>query len=274
MEDHIKKSNFEYLNGDSVDDELKCSICFQAFCSPVCNPQCGHTFCQQCIKTWHKNSSICPTCRQRAYIKNYAPVQTRAVLNQLSRLLIKCNLCQQINIEDRDKHLEICPKQIIQCTSADIHCQWKGKREDFLTHLEICSFQQIRPIINQLIEEIKIIKETQHEQQRFIQAFINNGYTLSRLCSTGYCHFTRPPIDDKLYVMSCSLCNKQIDSKTMGLHSCITNTCICKLCLDKHTPQQSLRLTRKRKLSLDEESNDDYDNGYACTPRSRSPSPF
>jgi len=260
MEDDMKKSNFEYLNGDSIDEELKCAICFRPFDFPVCNPQCGHTFCQECIKTWHKNSSICPTCRQRAYIKSYTPVKTRAVLNQLSRLHFKCNLCQQMNIEDRNKHLEICPKQVIKCPSADIQCQWKGKREDFPIHLETCPFQQIRPIINQLIEEIKTIKETQHEQQRFIQAFINNGYTLSYLCPTSHCRFNRPLIDNKPYLMSCSLCNQETDSKKKGLHSCITNNCICKLCLDKHTQQKSRRIPEKRKLSSDEESNDDHDD--------------
>jgi hypothetical protein len=207
MEDDMKKSNFEYLNGDSIDEELKCAICFRPFDLPVCNPQCRHTFCQECIKTWHKNSSICPTCRQRVYIKSYRPVKTRAVLNQLSRLHLKCNLCQQMNIEDRNKHLKICPKQVIKCPSADIQCQWKGTREDFPIHLETCPFQQIRPIINQLIEEIKTIRESQNEQQRFIQAFINNGYTLSYLCPTSNCRFNRPLIDNKPYLMSCSLCN-------------------------------------------------------------------
>jgi hypothetical protein len=59
----------------------------------------------------------------------------------------------------------------------------------------------------------------------------------------------------------------------MGLHSCITNNCICKLCLDKHTSQKSRRIPEKRKLSSDEESNDDHDDRYHRFSRSNSRSP-
>jgi hypothetical protein len=143
-------TNFEYIGGDSIDEDLKCTICFRPFYFPVCNPQCRHTCCEKCVKKWHKNSSACPTCRQRVHLKDYTPVTTRAVLNQLSRLHVKCNLCEQSNIDDRYKHMKIYPKQIIKCTCADIYCLWKGKREDLHIHSEKDSFQKIRPIINQL----------------------------------------------------------------------------------------------------------------------------
>ena len=67
---------FEYINHDSVDEELKCAICFRPYDCPVSNNECRHTFCQKCAKNWHKNSLICPTCRQS--------VTSRAILNQLT----------------------------------------------------------------------------------------------------------------------------------------------------------------------------------------------
>ena len=253
------KATFEYLDVDSIDEELKCAICIQSFLSPVCDSQCGHTFCQQCIKKWLKSSSTCPTCRQGVNLTNYTPVTTRAILNQLSRLRVKCTLCQQMNIEDRNKHFEKCPKQIIKCASADIQCQWKGEREELDLHLETCSFQQIRPIIDQLIKEIRTIQDTQCEQQRFIRVFINNGYTLSHLCTMQPCQLNRPHMENQVYSMPCSVCNNQAHSKQIALHCCASLTCICKSCLDKNT-QQLPRLSLKRKVSSSQESDNDDNN--------------
>jgi hypothetical protein len=252
MEDNTETNTFEYLDGDSIDEELLCSICAKPLHLPVCDPQCGHTFCQECIEKWLENSSHCPTCRQRVNIKNYTPVTTRTVLNQLSRLRIKCNLCQEMNIENRGKHIEICPKQIIQCISADIKCQWSGKREEFDLHLVTCPFQQIRPIIDLLMNEINTIRETQCKQQRFIEAIINDGYILSHICTASPCLLNRPYIPGKSNTMSCFLCNKQTLPETIAVHSCITITCICKCCFTKHT-QQLPPLAIKRKASSSEE---------------------
>ena len=261
----MEKSNFEYIDADSNDEELKCAICIRPFLSPVCDSQCGHTFCQQCIQKWLKNSSICPTCRrQRVNITNYTSVTIRAALNQVSRLPVKCTLCQQMNIDDRNKHFEKCPKQIIKCSSSDIQCPWEGKREELDLHLEKCSFQQIRPIIDQLIKEIKTIKETQCEQQRFIQAFINNGYTLSHLCTMQSCHLNRPHMENQAYSMPCSLCNNQTHSKQIALHCCVSLTCICKSCLNKNTQQ----LPAKRKVSSSEESDNGNDYRMRYSPSS------
>jgi len=134
--------------------------------------------------------------------------------------------------------MKIYPKQIIKCTCADIYCQWKRKREDLHIHLETCWFQKIRPIIDQLIEEIQKIKQTQSEQQRFIEAFMNNGYNLSDLCTINPCYFARSPIENKPYLMTCSLCNQQLHFVQISLHSCLTNSCICKSCFHQHTQQQ------------------------------------
>jgi hypothetical protein len=252
----MKKSSFEYLDVDSVDEELKCSICVRPLHSPVYAPQCGHTFCQQCIRRWLKKSSFCPTCRHRVHIKNYTPITTRVVLNQLSRLRMKCKLCEQMNIEDRDRHIEMCPKRIVKCTSSDLRCEWYGKREELDLHLKTCPFTQIRPILDQLIDQLETIRETQIGQQLFIQAFINNGYTLSRICTESNCHLNRPHIEGKPNVITCSLCDNQTQAGTIAVHSCLTMSCICKICFEKHS-QIITPITFKRKLSSSEESNDD-----------------
>jgi hypothetical protein len=78
----MTQANFEYLDDQLIDEELKCAICYRPLYSPVCNSQCGHTFCRECVQIWQQNSSICPTCRQNVNIKSYRPVTTRVVLNK------------------------------------------------------------------------------------------------------------------------------------------------------------------------------------------------
>ena len=252
---------FEYMNMDSIDEELRCAICTRPFDLPVYSSQCGHTFCQECIQKWLKNSSSCPTCRHPVTMNDCIPVKTRVVLNQLSRLRMKCNLCEQINVEDRNKHKEICSKQIIKCTSADLKCQWTGKREDLDLHLKTCPFTQIRPIMDQLINQMKIIRETQIEQQRFLKAFTNNGYTLSCVCTVSFpCYLSHPHLPYTSNLIPCTLCNKNILPIHVAVHSCRTITCICKFCFETHT-QQITSLTLESKSSSSEESNDDHEDG-------------
>lgn len=50
---------------ESMAKHMSCSICLGIYCKPV-ETQCGHTFCQQCIKQWiNQNNNSCPQCRQQ-----------------------------------------------------------------------------------------------------------------------------------------------------------------------------------------------------------------
>jgi hypothetical protein len=126
--------SYIYLNEDEIDVELKCIICNEPFQSPVNCIKCGQTFCEQCINTWRKQQSSCPSCREYGY--TFTPVITRILTNQLNRLLGQCSLCQQTNIQRinfSDHILYTCPKQIISCTNDK--CKWKGCRENHEQHL-------------------------------------------------------------------------------------------------------------------------------------------
>ena len=40
--------NFNYVNADSLDDDLQCAICLQPLVDPV-NTPCDHIFCESCL---------------------------------------------------------------------------------------------------------------------------------------------------------------------------------------------------------------------------------
>jgi len=51
-----------------------CSICYIQLL-PRANhafTECGHLFCMKCLLTWHEQSSTCPMCREKLYVKDDA----------------------------------------------------------------------------------------------------------------------------------------------------------------------------------------------------------
>ena len=269
----MAKSTFEYVDVTVIDEELKCVICFRPFHLPVSNSHCGHTFCEECLTEWYENSSNCPTCRQNVTLKDFQPVTSRAVINQLSRFNLKCNLCEEVNISDRQRHIQACPKQIAECSSVDIHCPWQGERQALPAHLETCSFQQVRPIIDRLIEAIETLKKTQDAQNRFIRGLINDGYILSKVCSQAECLITNSVTKNRKFSMPCFMCKKQTFSHLIALHSCEAVTCICQSCLKTYTQEQDRSLQLDLFPSQETGDNNQRRNSPRQRSRSRSRSP-
>ncbi|UJR23894.1 hypothetical protein I4U23_026866 [Adineta vaga] len=155
--------DYEYINESAIDENYKCSICIKPFQYPV-TTSCDHTYCQQCIQQWlNQNHSFCPTCRQKLSSNDLTPITTRLVLNMLDKLLVKCPQCGTNEIErgNLNDHIKkICSKSILLCT-----------RDEFNKHLSICNYEQLRPVLNQLICANK-----QFEQQ--IQSLTKHVRTL------------------------------------------------------------------------------------------------
>ncbi|CAF3463449.1 unnamed protein product [Rotaria sp. Silwood1] len=196
-------NDYEYMNENSIDAELKCPLCYQPFQLPVSAP-CGHTFCQICINPWIVRQSTCPTCRTQTSMEEFRPISTRIVLNQLERLCVRCKRCneaniQRANIQDHDKR---CPNQTVSCPAFDIKCAWKGTRSELTKHTLECPFQKIRPAIDDIYEHLKNIYEPlvdelqtvrqqlekqiqrNNEQSRFLVAVFNKGKPMSDRCSS------------------------------------------------------------------------------------------
>ncbi len=239
----MNASTYEYLNENEIDDELKCVICKQPFQSPVSLFVCHHTFCKACIKIWLYQNETCPTCRQETVCSSnrsfqapiYVPINTRIVLNQLDRLLIRCLICNETNIQrcHWKNHEKICLKRIVSCPSADIKCTWEGTRDLLSEHLKVCTFQQVQSIV----DELKLTRTTQLELQKsvhtlerkvaFLLKFINNGNLMSKKCtkSTNQCKY-----HNESNRFNCSICHEYIHREQISLHAC-TGDCICRSCV-------------------------------------------
>jgi hypothetical protein len=226
----LTHTDYEYINENEIDDELKCVICKQPLESPVSLSICHHTFCKQCIKLWLNQNETCPTCRQGVtrhfgrHNRSYVPINTRIVLNQLDRLLIRCLLCNETNIQrcHWKNHEKFCLKKIVTCPSADVKCTWEGSRDVLSIHLDNCTFQQVRPIINELKNELKLAQTTQIELNKsvntlerkvtFLLKLINHGNLMTQNCtkSTNECKYNIHGESIRTRRFNCSLCHEYI----------------------------------------------------------------
>ena len=124
----------------------------------------------------------------------YRRVTTPIVINQLNELLVRCNRCQETNIQrgNFNDHEKRCTKKIIPCLAADIHCEWTGTSDQLDEHLIQCSFEKFRPVIRDLqgqIDSSLLLRnelEQKLEQQsndiHFLLTVINRGNIMHKKC--------------------------------------------------------------------------------------------
>lgn len=189
------QTNYVYINESEIDSELKCVICQRPLETPVRLLVCHHTFCQECIRHWRKNQSTCPVCRRvlkSSHFHPYARVKTPIVSNQLGRLPIRCLLCGRTDIQrgNWESHEETCPKKIVQCPSADVECPWEGLRDALSAHLEICAFEQVRPVIDDLKQSIHLLE---NRMSFLLQMIDFNAVCVKNILLSNIFHCTHPP---------------------------------------------------------------------------------
>ena len=221
MEDH---NNYDYVNENSISEDLLCPVCTDPLIEPLCANQCGHTFCRQCITTTFRTMSQCPTCRESLELDDFRPVNTRPFLNQLNQLLVKCKMCSTTNIQrgNFNDHLTKCASIDVQCPAADMECDWKGKRNEVEEHTRICALVKIQPIVAELNAKVK----EQAEQISFL-------YQILKITSKN----CKKRCEEKNYTNGrayCDICKQKFafDEHKNRLHFC-PNTDICADCVAK-----------------------------------------
>jgi uncharacterized coiled-coil DUF342 family protein len=179
----IMNTTYEYMDRDSIDPELICSICHLPFTDPR-HTLCGETFCYECITNWiQTQNASCPICQESLSV-DVLTKASRMIRNMLNRLRIKCIVCGQADIQrgDFDDHIQkVCPTTVVFCPSADINCPWKGRRDQLKQHLEDCRFEPMRPVITQFIVENQQLKDRVNDQMNQITAQQNKIQQLEDL---------------------------------------------------------------------------------------------
>jgi hypothetical protein len=270
-------SDYEYINEAEIDDELICVICQEPFEFPVSLLECNHTFCKKCIQVCLARNHSCPTCRQIVDQRSfqspaYVPINTRIVSNQLDRLLIRCLRCSETNIQrcHWKNHEKICLKKIISCPSSDIKCTWEGSRDALSIHLKDCTFQQVRPVIDELKNELKLAQKTQldleysvktlEKKVHFLLKFINHGNIMTKNCtkSTNECKYNNTNGSFESHRFNCSICHAYIiQREQISLHAC-SGGCICVSCVNSQYSDGS----RTRKMSNEEYTLSDHEQAH------------
>lgn len=85
-------SSFDYVDLDSISDELICPICSLPFMDPVVhNPssECGNTFCRSCVQS----CKVCPFCRGENF-QNECSAAPKIISKQLEKLKVICSMCK------------------------------------------------------------------------------------------------------------------------------------------------------------------------------------
>ncbi|CAF2844841.1 unnamed protein product [Rotaria sp. Silwood2] len=147
----------EYMDEQSIDPNLICSICHKALKDPVCTP-CDHTYGRECITQWfnQNDKSSCPICLKMPISINELTQASRPLRNMLDQIRVQCTLCAQTGLQRGnfvDHVNKICPKSTVSCQAADIKCPWKGPRVELQSHISTCVFEPLRPVLSLLIAQ-------------------------------------------------------------------------------------------------------------------------
>ncbi len=218
-------NDYEFMNENSIHEDLLCPLCTDPLEEPVCANQCGHTFCRKCITNTFRTMSKCPTCRHDLTLEDFQPVNIRPFLNQLNQLLVKCRLCSQEDIQwgNFKDHSTKCMERNVSCPAADIKCEWTGKRDKIQDHVNVCPLIKVRPMITELNAQV----QQQSEQIRFLFTILGKiSENHKTACRERY--GVNGPA-------SCDICGKlfKFDTNKRRLHYC-PQTDICADCLKSH----------------------------------------
>jgi hypothetical protein len=153
--------NYVYVDRESISELLKCSICDNPLVDPIstnCQPK-KHVFCRLCIAKSVARDASCPICHHQLANKNLVPIDDCYLIDALGELRINCKICNEKGLKRsnfNDHVNNVCPKSITTCPAKDMKCSWVGQRDELGSHLTTCIFTVLRPLFDELQEQIKV----------------------------------------------------------------------------------------------------------------------
>jgi hypothetical protein len=103
-------------------------------------------------------------------------MKTRLILNMLDNLLVKCKTCHQTAIQRGNfkDHLKTCRKRNkCSCSASDIRCPWIGPYDQLSVHLSQCPYEQLRPILTEILIENQRLREQLNELNKKNEIRVN-----------------------------------------------------------------------------------------------------
>eukprot|EP01124_Arcella_intermedia_P023313 TRINITY_DN3682_c3_g1_i1.p1 TRINITY_DN3682_c3_g1~~TRINITY_DN3682_c3_g1_i1.p1 ORF type:complete len:293 (+),score=2.34 TRINITY_DN3682_c3_g1_i1:81-959(+) len=181
----LEDPRFEYVNEQEIEEELKCSICLEPFFCPAVCKNCRNTFCRVCVEML----SNCPLCRGEMHPLQEPP---RLIFNLLAKLKVKCTTCSKhvqrgdfpshiyydcpiecrAGCPDRltratiSQHKEVCPFEILPCSSSDVGCVFFGPRVQVNEHIQTCPFFALKPLLLAYQNRIVLLENRVREIER------------------------------------------------------------------------------------------------------------
>lgn len=132
---------------NTVEDAIKCPVCYEVCVDAIIESACNHTFCKKCIEKLFKQSQDCTIkCPQtRNTISNKQIGPNRAIREMIQKIKVKCVFhgknCEWTGFYvDLENHLKTeCACVKVRCTM--LGCDYVGKRSSSERHLKTCEYQ-------------------------------------------------------------------------------------------------------------------------------------
>ncbi|KAJ1979657.1 hypothetical protein H4R34_002743 [Dimargaris verticillata] len=127
-------TDYQYTAGQTIDDDLYCSICHDVF-NRVCKAsRCGHLFCHACIRTALARNPSCPMCR--APLRESELVAAPQVQDKLDALTVYCSYRSSEPHALPTNTNSTAKAELAAAASPEPRCAWTGPRHALRSHLD------------------------------------------------------------------------------------------------------------------------------------------